>query len=180
MHNENKHLSREEAARSRTKHHHKITTYKYLLYGAGTFVVLFLLYWGFSSLDFSTYSDGSVHWHATLDLTVCGENVPLPSPIEGQVTHGQSFIGTPLMHSHGGSKIHVEGTVAQASDITLGKFMKSLGLTFTSTQLLDSKNGDACGQGKEGEVMLFVNGKEEPLLDQKVIQDKEKYEIKFE
>jgi hypothetical protein len=180
MHHLNKHLNREEAAQFRARKTRNTHLLNKSISAVVVLTVVALLYWGFTSINLSpAYSSGQVHWHADLELFVCGENIPLPSPLSTKVAHGQSYIGTPLMHSHGGTQIHVEGTVSKAKDITLGKFMTSLGLDFTQTQLLDKSNGDFCGD-TEGKVKLFVNGIDSDTLSDEVIVDDRKYEIRFE
>ncbi len=151
-----------------------------ILQGGG-FLLLLLAFFGIAFIfQEESYSRGQVHWHANLKITVCGKEVPLPKPTAGgNIVHGEAFVGIPFMHLHHEPKIHIEGTVKEAEDITLGKFMGVIGMKFTDTELLDKKNGDLCGE-KEGKVKLMVDGRESLELEKRVIKDGERYEILFE
>src|SRR3989338_8426863 len=170
---EQKELLREKSEQKKQK--------KKILWCGLAAIFLTLMIWGIVSIarQGGSYSQGQVHWHADLVLTVCGKNVPLPKPVAGTKVHGELFIGTPFLHLHNEPQIHVEGAIKDAREITLGKFMDIIGLKFTSTEFMDKKNGDACPDGSLGKVKLLVNGKENEELDTKVIIDKEKYEILF-
>ena len=179
MHIEHKHMSKEEAKKSREGHQKNKRNQKHFFYLLGGVLLLTIGYLFFSNNSGGTYSNGSVHWHAKLSISVCGENVPLPIPKGGQTVHGKPFIGTPLMHLHGEPRIHIEGTVRSAEDISLGKFMQAVGIKFTDEMILSKKNGDLC-DGESGEVKLLVNGIKNLELSNKVIRDKETYQIVFE
>ena len=71
-----------------------------------------------------------VHWHATVDITVCGDKVDLP-----RIPAGQGHLGASLLHTHDDNVIHVEGAVSRAEDITVGKFFQSIGLGVTATDI---------------------------------------------
>lgn len=141
--------------------------------------LVLLIYWLVSIAGQETYTQGQVHWHAGLAISACGEPIPLPRPQGGSV-HGQQFVGTPFMHLHAEPAIHIEGVVRKKEDITLGRFMESIDMPFTAETLLGHTNGDLCPDGKPGTVTLLVNGARNPELDQKVIVDGEKYELRFE
>jgi len=104
---------------------------------------------------------------------ICGERIPLPQPPSDQ------HLGNPLLHTHDDGRVHVEGTVWNAEDITLGKYMDVLGKHFKDTELLDKTNGDLC-DGEEAVVKLIVDGEENQELANYVIQDEEAYELRFE
>lgn len=118
---------------------------------------------------------GNVHWHATAELSVCGETKPIPVPFPGQ--HHK---GLPLMHTHDDEKLHIEGFVGNPSDITLGKFMQAIGVQFSNDQFFDKKNGDTCPNGMQGNVKLLVNDQENPQLANYSIKDGDRFEILFE
>jgi hypothetical protein len=124
------------------------------------------------------YSEGQVHWHADLEIILCGKPYSLPTPSEGSL-HGQAFLGEPLLHIHEDKRIHIEGTVQQPEDITLGKFMEAIGLTFKDDQLLDKKNGDNC-DNTPGKIRLKANNKESTALSNQVIKDGDTYQLTFE
>src|SRR3989344_1709581 len=73
---------------------------------------------------------GNIHWHATPALTVCGENVTLPKPSPGQ------HLGSNLLHLHDDGLFHIEGSVSNPSQITLGAMMSNIGKNFSQTSLL--------------------------------------------
>lgn len=122
----------------------------------------------------SNQSIGEIHWHATAQLSVCGEPKELPVPLPGQHQKGLS-----LMHTHDDGKLHIEGVVGNANEITLGKFMQAIGVSFTNDQFFGKKNGDACN-GVPGKVTLLVNGKQEASLSDYSVKDGDQYQIKFE
>ena len=141
--------------------------------------LVLLVYWIVSAAGQETYTPWQVHWHAGLAISICGKPIPLPSP-EGGLVHGQPFVGTPFMHLHAEPLIHIEGLVRKKEDITLGRFMESIGMPFNAILLLDHTNGNLCANGRPGAVTLLVNGASNPELDQKVIVDGEQYELRFE
>ncbi len=104
----------------------------------------------------------------------------MPNPIPNNIAHGKPFVGSTLMHLHEEPLIHIEGTVVNKEDITLGKFMGVVGLNFKDNELLDKKNGDKCPNGNLGKVKLLVNNKENDELSNKVIVDGQSYKLVFE
>ena len=119
------------------------------------------------------YSKGQVHWHATLKVFVCGEEKLMPAPV------GEHHLGLPLLHTHADRLIHIEGTILNPEEITLGKYMGVIGQNFKDDELLDKKNGDLCND-QPGKVKLLVNGKENDQLTQHVIKDGDDYILRFE
>lgn len=98
-----------------------------------------------------TYTAGPVHWHAAIELEVCGEKRDLPGPKDGRM------VGNHLHHHHGDNTWHIEGRVIAKEDITLGKFFDEHKIPFDRDQLMDKKNGDECAPGQPGQVRMFVN-----------------------
>lgn len=179
MHVLAKHKTEEEQLHSVEQKKRWRSVKRWLFPFVGIVLIVWFSFWLISGEE--TYTRGDVHWHAGLVLTVCGENVPLPQPLGvNDKVHGEPFVGTPLMHLHQGPLIHVEGVIVNKEDITLGKFMKVIGLNFKDDELLDKKNGVVCLNGKQGRVRLLVDGTESLELSQKIIQDDENYEIRFE
>lgn len=74
---------------------------------------------------------GPVHWHADFQIYSCGQAVKLKTP-----SGLSNRIGTPLLHEHGDSRVHVEGTVQNFADVSLGNFFAELGGKLTNTLLL--------------------------------------------
>ncbi len=93
---------------------------------------------------------GFFHWHANINMFVCGEEAALKCP--------SGMCGTMLNHHHNDQIIHMEGSVlAKKEDISLGKFFDTIGIKFSETEITDKKNGDICN-GKPAKVNLYVNG----------------------
>ena len=185
MHNRAKH-GLKVSSEDKDKHHKKrqmAKKYKKRLkYIILILAVGLLLFWFINTArNYETpFTEGQIHWHANIQLSACGKNVPLPRPVSGTSVHGSSFIGTPLMHLHDGPTIHVEGLIRKEEEIFLGNFMKVINLNFNNDQFLEYKNGDLCPNGEPGKVKLLVNGVESSKLADKTIRDKERYQIVFE
>ncbi len=104
------------------------------------------------------YTDREIHWHATIDLTICGEHVDMPCNVVSEGTvHGKNFCGEHIMHHHYDNVIHIEGVIEKKEDIALGKFFDIVGIPFDKDKILDKKNGDLCGD-KPGMLKMYVNG----------------------
>jgi hypothetical protein len=199
-HKIHKHMNKEERKvafeQSRKHKDSKNAKQKVFSYIMVILIALVVLYGAYTFLDSTatvneegetvilggTYTGGEVHWHSTLAITVCGENVELPQPSIGSdgSVHGQSYVGTPNVHLHTGPKVHVEGNIQKAEDISLGVIMENLGLKYSTTELLDKVNGDLCPDGSEGTVQLKVNEKDNSKLSNYVLADGESYELIFE
>ena len=110
----------------------------------------------------STYTDRQVHWHALVEISVCGVRRDLPRADSSEIVHGESFKGTPLMHSHDDNTIHIEGLIQKKEDIALGKFFDTIGVPFDRDRFMEVKNGDPC-EGKSGTWKMFVN--DQPRTD---------------
>lgn len=155
-------LKKQEAAQAREKQEKKKSGGKYV--GLALLVVLIAgAVYGLQRLAATTpettYTDKPVHWHAAIDLTVCGEKRDLPAPgsSSGQA-HGSSMAGETLSHHHFDNIMHIEGRVIDPQDIAFGKFADSIGLAFDSDKLMEKVNGDTCAEGgAPGQVKMFVN-----------------------
>ena len=180
MHTLAKHIPKEEHESIRQKKEQRKQIQKGSIYVGVTIVFLVLVYLAWTYLQVGTYSEGQVHWHAEIEIYLCGERFELPDPVGSDIVHGEPYIGTPSLHEHNDNLIHVEGTIREASDITIGKFMEAIGLTFTSDQLIDYKNGDLCPGGEPGKVQLLVNGQENEEFENKVVTDDDGYVLLFE
>ena len=120
------------------------------------------------------YPATPVHWHATPIISVCGEAKQIPLPAPGQ------HLGTGLLHTHEDALIHIEGTITDSSQITLGVFFSSIGVKFSETEIMDKKNGDACPNGLQGKVSMEVNSQANNEFENHIIKDGDKISIKFE
>lgn len=150
--------------------------------GLGVLIVILAGY-GFSSFpitgnsiktefDLSGIPNSFVHWHADVDILVCGEEKLLPEASSGGVGGGK--IGPSNLHTHsedenlrslpnsdGNGVIHNEAVIPSLpQEQTVGRFLDHMNIPFSETQIMDKKNGDKCADGKEGKVKFFVNGKE--------------------
>lgn len=102
---------------------------------------------------------GPVHWHADYEIYACGRQIDLVDP-SGLANR----VGTPDLHEHGDNRIHVEGTVRELQDVSLGKFFESVGGQLTETLLrvptnegeLIAQNGMQCPDDKPGALQVFV------------------------
>ncbi len=129
-----------------------------------------------------TYTQGEVHWHAFLDITLCGQHKDLPLAEEGDKVHGKNYRGIHLLHTHDDNTIHIEGVVQKKEDIALGLFFDAIGVTFDKDKLFEYKNGDLCPDGKQGMLKMYVN--DQPRTDFRdyvpfAVQDARKQIIKL-
>lgn len=119
------------------------------------------IYWNVSS-----ESNGPVHWHADLEIEICGEKIVLPhsAGLQGKV-------GTELLHHHNDMRIHIEGIIIKLTKVDVQHFFQAIGGDLTAVSISvpqalppDSnprayKNGDYCPDGKAGTLRVFVNDK---------------------
>lgn len=103
-----------------------------------------------------TYTAGEVHWHALVDISICGEHRDLP------LTDGAPFKGSYLLHTHDDNVAHIEGMVQKKEDIALGEFFDAIKVPFDKDKLMEVKNGDLC-DGKHGILKMYVN--DQPRTD---------------
>jgi len=103
---------------------------------------------------------GPVHWHADFQIYHCGTALDLVNS-----SGLNNRVGTPLLHEHGDNRIHVEGTVMDIADVSLGHFFSAVGGEFTPISLrlptsdqnfIIVKNGDLCPSGQPGRWQMFV------------------------
>ncbi|MBI4021366.1 MAG: hypothetical protein HY369_03920 [Candidatus Aenigmarchaeota archaeon] len=116
--------------------------------------------------DLSGIPNSFVHWHADVDVVVCGEEHEFPEALPG------GSIGVPSMHTHdqtvniqslpgsdGNGVIHNEAVIPQQpAEQTLGKFLDLMGVPFSQGTVLDKQDGDTCPDGTAGTVTFRVNG----------------------
>lgn len=101
----------------------------------------------------ATYTAGPVHWHAKIELSVCGEARDLPGPKDGRM------VGNRLYHHHGDNTWHIEDRIISRDDIKLGRFFDEHEIPFDRDRLMEKRNGDSCKEGgPAGQVKMFVNG----------------------
>ncbi len=127
---------------------------KILFYGITIIVSIITIYLIFTTIvaNSTSYSKGLVHWHADVEIIICGQEAELPK--------SDSFIsnkvGTSEVHDHGDMRIHIEGVVNTQEEANVGHFFDAIKQDFTSTSILGHKNGELCN-GKPGKVKMFIN-----------------------
>lgn len=140
---------------------------------------------GSGNYNLAGFPNSFIHWHADVDVLICGEDVQLPYALNG------GLLGTGRLHTHdyaqniaslpgtdGNGVIHTEGNVPQApAEHTLGKFMGNIGVRFSNTTIMDKTNGDLCGEAA-GTVKVFLN--DQPLSDPLNYLPRDRDEIRIE
>ena len=145
----------QQRQRSEDQKSKKQTNKKIIKYSIIGVVVLLILYGGYSFLksvkSLKPYFTGPYHWHANIEVSLCGEIKPLRCT--------GSMCGLETMHHHNDDIIHIEGsgTILKKENLAVGNFFDNINVPFTLTQIMDKKNGDLCN-GKPGTVKMFVNG----------------------
>jgi len=108
-------------------------------------------------INLTSYSRGLVHWHADLEIIICGEEVKFPESDKFL----SNKVGKSEVHHHGDMRMHVEGVVNEKEEATLGYFFDAINQDFTNESILNHKNGELCkNTGKPGRLRMFVNDKE--------------------
>lgn len=144
-----------------------------LFYGGigGGFMLVVALFIFFTSsgpkpeYDLTGFPSRFIHWHADVDVVLCGEEQKLPEAAAGRMlgtpqlhTHDQSANSASMAESDGNGVIHTEGTVrANPAEHTLGRFMGNIGVKFSETEIMSYQNGDACANGTAGTVTVTAN-----------------------
>jgi len=115
-------------------------------------------------INVTSWTKGPVHWHADVEIEICGQPYFLPTA-EGL----SNKVGENLVHTHEDMRIHVEGPVMEPADASLGTFFQTQGIPFSQTQIADKKNGDLCPDGRPGKVRMYVNGMESIAFEKHII-----------
>ena len=134
---------------------------------ASLFLVGTTLYTNIASM-----TRGPVHWHADYEVWACGQKLDLVDP-KGM----SNRIGTSTFHEHGDDRIHVEGVVYRLQDVSLGKYVKTIGgelskdhLSYPTEQgVMAYHTGDKCPDNKQGILKVYVNGKKKENYSHYVI-----------
>lgn len=111
-------------------------------------------------MNVTSETKGPVHWHADFEIWVCGQEQELPKSkgISGKV-------GTALLHTHNDYRIHIEGTVMDKEEVSLGNFFDSIGGVLAETyigipqedgSIVYWHNGDVCPDGHSGTLTMYV------------------------
>lgn len=137
------------------------------------------------SYDLTGFPSSFIHWHADVDVVICGEDRRVPEAVSGGLlgknrlhTHDRSTNINSLPGSDGNGVIHTEGNVRQApSEHTLERFMQNIGVKFSESEIMDKKNGDTCGNAT-GTVKVSLN--DQPLSNFTVYLPRDKDNIRIE
>ena len=141
-----------------------------------------------SDYDLSGIPSGDIHWHADVNVNICGENIELPDGLVGghlgaglSHTHDRATNKNSMPSSDGNGVMHLEGNVkANPSESTFVKYMKNIGINFNENEIMDKKNGDLCND-RNGTVNIYVNGKRyDKDLNYYIPRDNDFIDIKFE
>lgn len=103
-----------------------------------------------------------VHWHASYQITVCGEN---------RVTQG----GPMLAHTHGERRFHLEGVRQNKEQATLGWVMNQLGTEFEE----ESIYGKTKCNGEQANLTVKANGETVKDPENYIIRDGDNIRIKL-
>jgi hypothetical protein len=123
--------------------------------------------------NINSATGGPVHWHADYEVRVCGETLELVDP-EGI----KNKIGNPTFHEHNDDRIHIEGSVEELVDVSLGKYFETIGgeldhghLVFHDEHkgVIDVEDGYSCPGGGEGSLKVYINGKLDEHFEDYVI-----------
>ena len=94
------------------------------------------------------------HWHATIRMEICGEEISLP-PSSGGV------------HSHGDDRIHIHPQDAGEAgpNASLGRFFDSFPMIMETGRIQvpggeSYQNGSPCPDGEAGTVQVLVSGED--------------------
>ena len=123
-----------------------------------TVTIYFLLYT--LLVNFTSETNGPVHWHADFEIWVCGQRqtVPHSTGISGRD-------GTPLLHHHNDDRIHIEGTIINTEGVSLGNFFAAIGGALADSYIgIPQEDGtiqywhneDACPDGHAGTLSLYI------------------------
>ncbi len=110
-----------------------------------------------------TYTDRPIHWHALLDIEICGEKRDIRGGESTGNMADSAMYGPHLTHHHNDNTIHIEGQIIKKEDIALGKFFDGIDVPFDKDKIMDKKNGDLCPDGRPGVLKMYVN--DQPRTD---------------
>ena len=121
--------------------------------------------------NIASETGGPVHWHADYQVWVCDQRLDLHDP------RGMSNkIGTSGIHEHNDDRIHIEGTLRDISEASLGNYFKIIGVKLdhgylrypTNEGIIEVTDGELCNE-KQGKLNVYVNGKKEVHFEDYVI-----------
>ena len=103
---------------------------------------------------------GPVHWHADYEIWACDKKIGLEYP-----KFMSNRQGTTAIHSHNDNRIHIEGTLMDLEESSLGVFFQAIGGAISNDAIKIPTNeglrvfhdGDMCN-GISARLYVFVNG----------------------
>ena len=136
----------------------KTKTNKLYLAAAVVIAVLVIGSFGLTTIPFGSGGAGGGsgaqigdHWHASLRIEICGDEIALPESPGGVHSHGDGLI-----------HIHPQAIGETGRNATLGRFFNSLEMVMEFDRIRPPfgelhVNGDACADGSPGAVQVLVN-----------------------
>jgi hypothetical protein len=117
-------------------------------------------------------AENGIHWHPKLLISIQGKKQEIPANIGIGAVH-QKIHTHPEDNKEGVVHMEMQGIVTK-EDTKLGNFFKIWGKEFNSTQIFDKENG------KEGKVVMLVNGKKNMEFENYHMRDGDIIEIRYE
>lgn len=117
-------------------------------------------------------AENGIHWHPKLLISIQGKKQEIPANIGIGAVH-QKIHTHPEDNKEGVVHMEMQGIVTK-EDTKLGNFFKIWGKEFNSTQIFDKENG------KEGKVVMLVNGKKNMEFENYHMHDGDIIEIRYE
>ena len=114
-------------------------------------------------------SRNGIHWHPELSIVISGEEQEITVGIGLGAVHNPIHIHDP------DGVIHLEFSgIVRENDIRLSQFFRIWKKQFNSECIFDFCNGP------DGTVKMFINGEENTLFENYIMQDEDKIEILYE
>ncbi len=105
-----------------------------------------------SSPEQTPFPYGNVHWHSKLDFLVCGEE----RTINDLGSLGGHY-GSSVLHTHGDSKIHLEGNPGFMEEASLGAFFRAVNIPFSDRGIFEYSDGTLCPGSDNSSLKVYVN-----------------------
>jgi hypothetical protein len=132
--------------------------------------------------NINSETGGPVHWHADFRIFNCYEELDLIDP-----TGLLNRIGTSEIHEHGDKRIHIEGTLQQKKEASLGNFFRVIGGELTPERMIvptnfgleQMTNGNTCltDPTAKGAVQVFLWKTENKIAKQVKLENFSEYII---
>ncbi len=126
--------------------------------------------------NIASETGGPVHWHADFQIFNCYEELDLIDP-----TGLLNRVGTPVIHEHGDKRMHVEGTMLDLQDASLGHFFQVVGGELSEERMIvptnfgveEMNNGEVCPDepDREAVVQVFLWKTDEGVAKQQKLEN---------